>query len=185
MKLTPQVEDCVVHFGEMGSRWGFNRTVGQMLALIVFTEHALNADQIAEALGVSRGNVSMATKELQSWQLIRTQRKPGDRKDYYVPNGSLWQLAQRVMAERKKREVDPTLSMLRGALMDADQNDTSEHAQQRLQEMHDLLELFCHWFDDMQTMRPEHLQSLMKLGTGVGKLLQFSDRIRPGREDAS
>ena len=81
MKLTPELESCVVHFGEMGSRWGFNRTVGQMLALIVLSDRPLSADDIAAALNVSRGNVSMATRELHSWHLIRTHREPGDDAD--------------------------------------------------------------------------------------------------------
>ena len=93
MELPTELESFVVHFGEMGSRWGFNRTVGQMLAVIVFTEQALNADQIAKMLGISRGNVSMGIKELQSWQLIRVHHQPGDRKDYFKPAGTIWELA--------------------------------------------------------------------------------------------
>ncbi|GGX43386.1 GbsR/MarR family transcriptional regulator [Saccharospirillum salsuginis] len=179
MKLTPELESCVVHFGEMGSRWGFNRTVGQMLALIVLSDRPLSADEIAAALSVSRGNVSMATKELHSWHLIRTHREPGDRKDYLIANGSIWQLAQQVLSERKKREVDPTLSMLRSQLMELDDEETPPHALRQMREIHDLLELFNHWFDDVQNMKPEHLQALMKLGSGVGKVLEFTDRMRP------
>lgn len=179
MNLTPDLENIVVHFGEMGSRWGFNRTVGQMLALIVLSEAPLSADDIAAALKVSRGNVSMALKELHSWHLIRTRREPGDRKDYFIANGSIWQLAQQVLAERKKREVDPTLSVLRGELMNNEADTMPDHARQQMQEIHDLLELFNHWFDDMQNMKPEHLKALMKLGSGVGKVLDLTDRMRP------
>ena len=182
MKLTPELQSFVLHFGEMGSRWGFNRTVGQMLALIVLSEKPLSADEIAEALNISRGNVSMATKELNSWQLIRTHREPGDRKDYLLANGSIWQLAQQVVAERKKREVDPTLSMLRSQLMDSEDNSEANYALQKMQEIHDLLELFNHWFDDMLNMKPEHIQALMKLGSGVGKVLELTDRILPKKK---
>ncbi|WP_428242671.1 GbsR/MarR family transcriptional regulator [Gynuella sp.] len=185
MKLTPELQTFVLHFGEMGSRWGFNRTVGQMLALIVMSEKPLSADEIAEALNISRGNVSMATKELNSWQLIRTHREPGDRKDYYVANGSIWQLAQQVMAERKKREVDPTLSMLRSQLMDVEESSEMSYEQQRMGEIHDLLELFNHWFDDVQNMKPEHLRALMKLGAGVGKVLELGDRMLPKKKPSN
>ncbi|MPX98119.1 MarR family transcriptional regulator, partial [Salinivibrio sp. VYel6] len=79
MELSQELRNVVMHFGEMGSRWGFNRSVGEMLALIVLSEHPLSADDIVSALNISRGNVSMATKELQGWHLIRSQRTPGDR----------------------------------------------------------------------------------------------------------
>ncbi|NVK88926.1 MAG: MarR family transcriptional regulator, partial [Gammaproteobacteria bacterium] len=159
------------------SRWGFNRTVGQMLALIVLSEQPLNAEQIAEMLGVSRGNVSMGLKELQSWQLIRTQPQPGDRKDYFKPAGSIWELALQVLAERRKREVEPTLSLLRSELMNADNVPEQQYAQQKMQEIHDLIELFSRWFDDVNKMNPESLKTLLKLGSGVGKVLGMKDRL--------
>ncbi|MFC6439097.1 GbsR/MarR family transcriptional regulator [Bowmanella sp. JS7-9] len=176
MQSKNDIESLVMHFGEMGSRWGFNRTVGQMLALIVLTEQPLNADQIAASLGVSRGNVSMGIKELQSWRLIRTQSQPGDRKDYFVPNGSIWDLAMQVMIERRKREMDPTLSMLRSHIMQADSDDQS-YALSQMQQIHDLLEMFGRWFDDMQKLNPNQLQSLLKLGSSVGKVLDMKDRL--------
>ncbi|TQV85369.1 GbsR/MarR family transcriptional regulator [Aliikangiella coralliicola] len=175
MELPSELETFVVHFGEMGSRWGFNRTVGQMLAVIVFTEEALNADQIAKMLSISRGNVSMGIKELQSWQLIRVHHKPGDRKDYFKPAGTIWELALQVLSERRKREVDPTLSLLRGQLM----NEPGEYqfATERVKEIHDLLELFNTWFEDIHRMNPDSLKTLLKLGSGVGKVLDLKERL--------
>ncbi|WMS88774.1 GbsR/MarR family transcriptional regulator [Pleionea litopenaei] len=177
MNIPSDIESFVVHFGEMGSRWGFNRTVGQMLALIVLSENPLNADQIAEMLGVSRGNVSMGLKELQSWQLIRTQPQPGDRKDYFKPSGTIWELALQVLSERRKREVDPTLSVLRSELMNAESDPSNDYAHAKMQEIHDLLELFLRWFDDIQKMNPDNLKTLLKLGSGVGKVLGMKDRL--------
>lgn len=176
MKLSANLQSTVVHFGEMASRWGFNRSVGQMLAVIVFTEDPLSADDVSELLGISRGNVSMAAKELQSWQLIRVHRIAGDRKDYYIPNGDIWQMAQQVLNERRKREVDPTLSLLRSQLLDSDEAET-DFALAKMQEINDLLELFTHWLDDVQRMKPEHLQALLKLGSGVGKVLDIRDKL--------
>ena len=176
MELPAELETFVVHFGEMGSRWGFNRTVGQMLAVIVFTEEPLNADQIANMLSISRGNVSMGLKELQSWQLIRVHHKPGDRKDYFKPAGTIWELALQVLSERRKREVDPTLSLLRSQLMN-EHNDKNQYANEKVREIHDLLELFNTWFDDIHRMNPESLKTLMKLGSGVGKVLDIKEKI--------
>lgn len=176
MHLTPELESCVMHFGEMGSRWGFNRTVGQMFALLVFTEEPLNADQIAAALSVSRGNVSMGIKELQSWQLLRSITLPGDRKDYFKPNGEIWDLAIKVLNERKKREMDPTLSTLRNELLHNSEQQTT-YAQQQMQDILELLEMFGGWFSDIQTMKPNQLKTLLKLGAGVGKVLEMKDRI--------
>jgi len=177
MQMTPMIESFVMHFGEMGSKWGFNRTVGQMVALLVVAKEALSANQIAEALSISRGNVSMGLKELQSWRLIQLQHKPGDRKEYYQAAGSIWELANRVFEERRKREMDPTLSLLRNILVDAPANDNEVHAQQKLQQIHDLLEGITKWSSELQSMSPEKLNTLMKLGSGVGKVLDMKDKF--------
>lgn len=172
MNLDPDSQAFVLHCGEMGSRWGFNRTVGQICALLVITEEPLNAEQIAEALHISRGNVSMGLKELQSWRLIQLSHKPGDRKEYFTAGGSIWEMGLTIVEERRKREIDPTLSLLRSQLL-SDGN-KSDYAQGRLQEIHDLLELLTNWASTLSTLQPNTLQSLMKLGTGVTKVLEFT-----------
>lgn len=177
MKMTPMIETFVMHFGEMGSRWGFNRTVGQMYALLVITKDPISASQIADALSISRGNVSMGLKELQSWQLIQLHHKPADRKDYFHTNGSIWDMANRVFEERRKREMDPTLSLLRDILLDTPANQEEEHAQQKLKEVHDLLEGITKWSSELQRLSPEKLDTLMKLGSGVGKVLDMKDKL--------
>ncbi|MCC2607958.1 GbsR/MarR family transcriptional regulator [Planctobacterium marinum] len=177
MNMTPIVESFVLHFGEMGSRWGFNRTVGQMYALLVVSKDPLTANQLAEELNISRGNVSMGIKELQSWQLICTKHIPGDRKEYYLALGSIWDMAMKVFEERRKREVDPTLSMLRGALLQKSGNDKDAYAQEKLHEIHDLLETVTTWSHELQSMNPDKLNTLMKLGSGVGKVLDFKEKV--------
>ena len=177
MKLTPMLETFVMHFGEMGSKWGFNRTVGQMYALLVVSEQPLSANEIAETLSISRGNVSMGIKELQSWRLVQQHHIPGDRKDYFTSLGSMWDMAQRVFEERRKREIDPTLSVLRESLMDQPANGQEEYAQQKMQEMHDLLESVTKWSTELQSMSPDKLNTLMKLGSGVGKVLDMKDKF--------
>lgn len=177
MKMTPMIETFVMHFGEMGSRWGFNRTVGQIYALLVITKDPVSANQIAEALSISRGNVSMGIKELQSWQLIQLHHKAGDRKDYYQTNGSIWDMANRVFEERRKREMDPTLSLLRDILLDTAANENELYAQEKLQEVHDLLEGVTKWSSELQRLSPEKLDTLMKLGSGVGKVLDIKEKL--------
>lgn len=177
MQMTPMIESFVFHFGEMGSRWGFNRTVGQIYALLVISESALSANDIGDALGVSRGNVSMGLKELHSWQLVQTTHKAGDRKDYYRAKGTIWDMANRVFEERRKREMDPTLSMLRDILLDEAANPQEAYAQERIHEIHDLLENITHWTQSLQTLSPYKLNTLMKLGSGVGKVLDLKDKL--------
>lgn len=172
MNLDPDSQAFVLHCGEMGSRWGFNRTVGQICALLVISEDPLNAEQIAEALSISRGNVSMGLKELQSWRLIQLSHKPGDRKEYFNAGGSIWDMGLTIVEERRKREIDPTLSLLRSQLLS--EGGKSDYAQGRLQEIHDLLELLTNWAATLSTLQPKTLQSLMKLGTGVTKVLEFT-----------
>ncbi len=175
--MTTKIESFVMHCGEMGSRWGFNRTVGQMYGLLTIHDEPLTALQISEALNISRGNVSMGIKELQSWRLVQVQHKPKDRKEYYSPAGSIWEMAIRIFEERRKREVDPTLSLLRDNLLDEPANSQEQYAQERMHEMHDLLETMTHWASELQSMSPDKLNTLMKLGAGVSKVIDMKDKF--------
>ena len=177
MQMTPMIESFVFHFGEMGSRWGFNRTVGQIFALLVLSEEPLSANEIGDLLGISRGNVSMGLKELTSWQLVQTIHKPGDRKDYYNNRGSIWDMANKVFEERRKREIDPTLSLLRDIILDEPANSKEVYAQAQIHEIHDLLENITNWTQSLQNLSPDKLNTLMKLGSGVGKVLEFKEKI--------
>lgn len=177
MIMTAKIESFVMHCGEMGSRWGFNRTVGQMYGLLIIHEKALSAMQISEVLHISRGNVSMGIKELQSWRLVQVQHKPKDRKEYYSPAGSIWEMATRVFEERRKREVDPTLSLLRDNLLDEPANPQEQYAQDQMHEIHDLLETMTHWAGELQSMSPDKLNTLMKLGSSVSKVIDMKDKF--------
>ena len=184
MNMSPKIETFVMHCGEMGSRWGFNRTIGQMVGLLIVSDKPLTANELAETLNISRGNVSMGIKELQSWQLIRTRHIPKDRKDYYEPAGSIWDLATRVFEERRKREMDPTLSLLRGVILEQAANEQEQYAQTKMQEIHDLLESITLWAGELQSMSPDKVKTLMKLGAGVGKVLDMKDKfLKSGSSD--
>jgi DNA-binding transcriptional regulator GbsR (MarR family) len=176
INLPPLAQEFVLHFGEMGSRWGINRTVGQIYALLFISPHPLNADDMAELLGFSRSNVSMGLKELESWQLVRLQHVPGDRREYFSAPEDVWAIFRTLAEQRRKREVDPTLTMLRTALLEAPRDETEKYAQKRMREMHDLIELLTDWFSDVQKMEQATLVKLMKMGAKVQKLLEMKDK---------
>ncbi len=178
MNLPPLTQKFVLHFGEMGSRWGINRTVGQIYALLYVSSQPLNADGLGEALGFSRSNVSMGLKELQSWGLVRLIHQPNDRREYFQAPEDVWAIFRTLAAERRKREIDPTLSMLRDALMEQPSGAEDIHAQERMRQMHAFIELMTDWLDDVQKMDSETLASLMKMGAKVQKLLEMKDRVK-------
>ena len=138
---------------------------------------ALNADDIGEALAFSRSNVSMGLKELQSWNLVRLQHLPNDRREYFQAPEDVWAIFRTLAEERRKREIDPTLSMLREALMEEGVTGDDIHAQTRMRQMHDLIELMTGWLADVQKMDSATLASLMKMGAKVAKLLEAKDRV--------
>ena len=177
MKLPPLVQAFVLHFGEMGSRWGINRTVGQIYALLYVSPDPLNAEQIVEALGVSRSNVSMGLKELQAWNLAIPKHIPDDRRDHFTTPDDVWQILRTLAEERKKREVDPTLSVLRELLMQTPGSAEERHAQQRMAEMHGLIEQLTTWYDDVKRLETERLASLLALGARVTRLLEAKDKV--------
>jgi DNA-binding transcriptional regulator GbsR (MarR family) len=143
----------------------------------MISQEALSATQISETLNISRGNVSMGIKELQSWRLVQVKHKPKDRKEYYSPAGSIWEMAIRVFEERRKREVDPTLSLLRDNLLNEPANEQEQYAQVKMHEIHELLETITHWAGELQSMSPDKLNTLMKLGAGVSKVIDIKDKL--------
>lgn len=186
MNLPPLVQSFVLHFGEMGSRWGINRTVGQIYALLYVSSEPLCADEIVDGLGISRSNVSMGIRELQAWNLVILKHLPDDRRDFFTTPDDVWQILRTLAEERKKREVDPTLSVLREILMQKPASDEERHAQERMSEMHGLIESLTTWYDDVKQLDSARLASLLTLGAKVTKLLEAKDKIvnfgRPRRK---
>ena len=191
MKLDPVKQEFVLHFGEMGSRWGISRTVGQIYALLFLSDQPLNAEQIVDALGFSRSNVSMGLKELQAWKLVRLQHQLGDRRDYFTTPDDLWEIVRTLIEERKKREIDPTLTKLRALLINAEESDIeADPALRRVQELTDLFELLTGWYEDIADIPTERLVRLLALGSAVQRVLGLPDRVagtfrRRGAADTS
>jgi len=177
MNLPPLIQAFVLHFGEMGSRWGINRTVGQIYALLYTAPEPLCAEDIADALGISRSNVSMSLRELQGWNLVTLRHKPGDRRDFFGTPDDVWQILRTLAEERKKREVDPTLSVLRDLLMEAPRDERERHAQHRMAEMHGLIEQLTTWYEDVRHLETDRLAMLLGLGSKVTRLLDAKDRV--------
>ncbi|MEM6818968.1 MAG: GbsR/MarR family transcriptional regulator [Pseudomonadota bacterium] len=180
MEITPYQQAFVLHFGEMGSRWGINRTVGQVYALLYVNKAPLNAEQITAALSISRSNTSMALKELQAWRLVRLQHLPEDRRDYFSAPEDIWEIFRTLVHERRKREIDPTLSLLRNVLLERATSEEDQYAEQRMRDMLELIELVTGWLDDVSDLEHGTAVKLMKLGGSVQKLLAAPARFKRG-----
>lgn len=177
LRLSPLSQAFVLHFGEMGSRWGINRTVGQIYAMLFLAQAPRHAEEICEALSMSRGSVSMGVKELASWNLIRLRHVPGDRRDYYEAPHDVWAIFRTLVEERKKREIDPTLTTLRTLMLEHATDPADIHAQSRMAEMHEQIELLTDWYGEMRHLDNDRLLQLLRLGARVVKILDFKDRI--------
>ena len=170
--LSPVAEKFVLHWGEMGTKWGINRTVAQIHALLYVSEKPLDAEQIAETLSVARSNVSTSLRELQGWGIVRVVHVMGDRRDHFESIKDVWELFRVVMDERKKRELDPTLSVLRDCVMQAKGGTAhDDHVRERLTSLLDFLETMTGWYEQMRRLPTPLLVKVMKLGDKVVKLL--------------
>ena len=171
MNLTPVAQRFVLHWGEMGSKWGVNRTVSQIHALLYLTGKPLPAEDIAETLEVARSNVSTSLKELQNWNLIQVMHMMGDRRDHFTTSGDVWELFRTVVRERKEREFDPTIGVLRECLSSADLSKEEATAQQRIKETLMLMEALSTWGEQMLRLEPATLMKVLKLGAKIQNLL--------------
>lgn len=168
MKLTPVMQKFVLHWGEMGTRWGVNRTVAQIHALLYLAPEPLNAEDIAETLGVARSNVSTSLKELQSWGLVKITHVMGDRRDHFESLKELWDIFLVVIEGRKKREIDPTLTVLRECVLDGEQDEkTPAQIKQRISDSLEFMELLTTWYEQMKKLPQPTLIKILKMGAKV------------------
>ncbi len=176
-RLPAAVSRFILHWGDMGGQWGVNRSVSQIHALLYLSERPLTADDIAETLGMARSNVSNSLKELMGWNLIRRVPIMGDRRDYFEAETDVWEIASRIAAGRKEREIDPALAALRTCVAQA-QDDPSIHpaATRRLQEMLAFTETINGWYLQMLTVPRSKLAAIIRLGTRILKFLPSGQR---------
>jgi DNA-binding transcriptional regulator GbsR (MarR family) len=171
-ELPSSVTRFIVHWGEMGARWGTNRTVAQIHALLYVSAEPLTAEQIAQALSVARSNVSNSLRELQAWGLIKVVHVLGDRRDHFQALGDAWETLRIILDERKRREVDPMITRLRECMAEAEAAPAARrdrHAEKRLQELLGLLDTMNGWYQQVHRLPRNTVLKLVKLGAKIGR----------------
>src|SRR5687768_9222653 len=169
--LTPVQEKFILHWGKMGTQWGINRTVAQVHALLFISPKPLNAEEIAQTLSVARSNVSTSLWELQGWGIIKTVPVLGDRRDHYESIKDVWELFRVVLDERKRREVDPTVAILRECVAESEKSKADEYAHGRLSELLTFFETTGGWYEQIRKLPTTALIKFIKLGDKTLKTL--------------
>ncbi|HUF38866.1 MAG TPA: MarR family transcriptional regulator [Anaerolineales bacterium] len=172
MELTTATKEFITHWGEMGTRWGINRTVAQIHALLFISETPLTADEISDTLSIARSTVSTGLHELQSWDLVRIVHMLGDRRDHFGTRSDVWEMFSIVLNERRRREMDPTLNVLR-EIMDelGDSESEDEFTRERLQELLDFFETIMSLYEQLENLPLSSVKNIAKMGNLAGKLL--------------
>ena len=168
VKLPGAVERFILQWGDMGSQWGVNRSVSQIHALLYLSERPLTAEEIAATLSLARSNVSNSIRELMAWDLIRRVPVKGDRREHFEAETDLWEIAMRIAAVRKEREIDPAVAALKSCVADAE-GDPKLHpvAARRLKDMLGFVETIDRWYAQMLTVPKPKLAALMRLGARI------------------
>ncbi|MDH6159439.1 MULTISPECIES: MarR family transcriptional regulator [unclassified Janthinobacterium] len=185
MELSPTTQKYILHWGEMGTRWGVNRSVAQIHALLFLANEALTAEDIAASLNVARSNVSNSLKELQSWGLVRITHVLKDRRDHFVALQDVWAIFRVIMEERKRREIDPTLTVLRECAIEGEQDAAiAPETLARMGEVLAFLEMLSSTYSDYKNLPPATLQHMLSMGGKVAKFLSPEDKPgKPGKPD--
>jgi DNA-binding transcriptional regulator GbsR (MarR family) len=173
MELDAVSQKFILHWGEMGSRWGVNRTVSQIHALLFLADRPLHAEEIADTLAIARSNVSTSLKELQGWNLAQVVHVFGDRRDHFVTFKDVQDIFRAVIEGKKRREIDPTLSVLRDCVLAADAT-TPAAVKQKIEHVLGFMETLDDWYEEMKTLQGNSWLRLMKMGAKVQTLLKRS-----------
>lgn len=181
MELTGLQRKFVLHWGEMGSMWGVNRTVSQIHALLFVHGKPMHAEALSETLNVARSNVSNSLKELQAWNLVRVTHVLGDRRDYFETSVDVWELFRTVVRERKEREFDPTTRLLREIVASPDFAREPADAQDRIRATMELMDKLGAWADEMLRLSPGTLDKVLSLGASVQRFVRGDAAARAPR----
>jgi DNA-binding transcriptional regulator GbsR (MarR family) len=172
MKLSPVQQKFVLHWGEMGTRWGINRTVAQIHALLYISPKPLNAEDISETLNVARSNVSTSLKELQSWRIVKLVHVLGDKRDHFESMKNVWEMFRVVLDERKRREIDPTITILEECIAEAGRDkETDKQTEERLRELHRFFETTTAWYTQVAKLPASALVKFLSAGDKMLKSL--------------
>lgn len=180
-KATDQLKEAqrkfILHWGEMGTRWGINRTVAQIHALMMISDRPLPADQITDTLEIARSNVSTSLRELQNWGIVRLVHVPGDRRDHFESLKDVYEMFRIIARERRRREIDPTIGLLRECIAEAEKpRSADEHTRERLTELLGFFELATSSFDLAERLPTQSLLKVAKMGDKAVRLLGISVR---------
>ncbi len=175
MKLSPATQTFILHWGEMGTRWGINRTVAQIHALLFLSPHPLPAEDISDSLAIARSTVSAGLRELQSWGLIHTVPVLGDRREHFASLSDVWGMFRVVMDGRKKREMDPTLRILQQTVRDLEAAKKEDpYTRKKLTEMADFFETMIQLYEQIQQLPTDSLRRLSKTANLLSKLTRLA-----------
>ena len=170
--LTAVQKQYILHWGEMGTRWGINRTVAQIHALLYLSPHPLPAEEIAETLSVARSNVSTSIRELETWGVVRPVHVLGDRREHYECTKDVWEMFRVIIEQRKRREVDPTREMLRRCVQEIDAKQPgADYTRERIEAMIEFFEGMTALYEEMRQLPTGTVRGLMKMRGKVRKLL--------------
>ncbi len=171
-ELTPIQTKFILHWGEMGTKWGINRTVAQIHALLFIAPEPLNAEEITITLRVARSNVSNSLKELQGWRIVKVAHVLGDRRDHFESMKNPWEMFRIVLEERKKRELDPTMAVLEECILQAKgETNTDAYTLQRLEELQGFFVTTTNWYSGINKWPTSVVQKFMKIGDKAVKIL--------------
>jgi DNA-binding transcriptional regulator GbsR (MarR family) len=173
IKLTPTTQDFIIHWGEMGERWGINRTVAQIQALLYISPEPLNAEQISQTLSVARSTVSVGLRELQYWGILNVVHRLGDRTDYYELIGDVWEMFRQIADRRIENELDPTVRMLHEAVTRLDDNSEDPHAKEKLVELLDVLDTAARVYQEFQKVPTKRIVRIAKMSDIVSRILRL------------
>ncbi|CAG0987816.1 HTH-type transcriptional repressor OpcR [Anaerolineales bacterium] len=173
MELTPVAQKFIVHWGEMGEKWGINRTIAQIHGLLYLSPKPLNAEEISETLSLARSTVSVGLRELEGWGIIRIVHALGERTDYFEVKGDAYEMFRFIVDYRKRREVDPTLHMLRESVAELENSNEDPHAKDKMHEMLDLFEISDSIYQQAEKIPTKTIVRIAKMGDVVSKVLKF------------
>jgi DNA-binding transcriptional regulator GbsR (MarR family) len=175
-ELTPVMKKFILHWGEMGSSWGINRGVAQIYAILYLSPEPLTAEEISETLTLARSTVSTGLHELQTWGIIRVVHVLGDRRDYFQTVTDVWEMFRDILHERKRREIDPTLAVLRDSVsILQEEDDTSDnYVEERLLDMLEFFETITTVYDQVEKMPTDSLKKMARLGDNFTKVISLA-----------
>ena len=171
--LTPATQKFILHWGEMGTKWGINRTVAQIHALLFISERPLHAEEICGTLGAARSNVSNSLKELQNWGIVKVTHLPEDRRDHFESMKDVFEMFRVIITERKRREIDPTIAMLRECVEESARETgvAAVHTRQRLEQLQAFFELGADFYEKVNRLETPTAVRLFRMGDKLFRLL--------------